>query len=159
RPLTTFLSNPGGAPVAGNTTRVLTSDMQGLSDYLKKNFNYDTGPFDNIQKLTPAKPWMLKGDYNVNNKNKVTFLYNQLDSRTDAFQAGGTSLGNLSRAANTTQFLSFANTNDEIVENLKSGVGEWNAVFGSTMTNNLLVGYTHQDESRGDKGQVPAFPF
>jgi hypothetical protein len=31
-------------------------------------------------------------------------------------------------------------------------------VFG-TMTNNLLIGLTHQDESRGDKGQVPAFPF
>ena len=27
RPLTTFTSNPGGAPVAGNTTRVLTSDL------------------------------------------------------------------------------------------------------------------------------------
>ena len=29
RPLTTFTSNPGGAPVAGNTTRVLASDMTG----------------------------------------------------------------------------------------------------------------------------------
>ena len=75
RPLTTFLSNPGGAPVTGNTTRVLTSDMQGLSDFLKKNFNYDTGPFDNIPKLTPAKPWMIKSDYNVNSANKVTFRY------------------------------------------------------------------------------------
>jgi hypothetical protein len=158
RPLTTFLSNPGGAPVAGNTTRVLTSDMQGLSDFLKKNFSYDTGPFDNIPKLTPAKPWMIKSDYNVNTANKVTFRYTQLDSSTDAFQSGGTSLGNYTRQTNTTQFLSFANTNYQIVENLKSGVGEWNSVFG-TMTNNLLVGYTHQDESRGDRGQVPPFPF
>ena len=29
RPLTTFTSNPGGAPVAGNTTRVLASDLSG----------------------------------------------------------------------------------------------------------------------------------
>jgi hypothetical protein len=159
RPLTTFLSNPGGAAVAGNTTRVLTSDMQGLSDYLKKNFSYDTGPFDNIPKLTPAKPWMIKSDYNVNSQNKVTFRYNQLASSTDAFQSGGTSLGNYTRQTNTTQFLSFANTNYQIIENLKSGVGEWNAVFSSNFTNNLLIGYTHQDESRGDKGQVPAFPF
>ena len=48
RPLTTFTSNPGGAPVAGNTTRVLASDLSALSAYLKQNFNYDTGPFDNI---------------------------------------------------------------------------------------------------------------
>ena len=159
RPLTTFMSNPGGAPVTGNTTRVLTSDMQGLSDYLQKNFNYATGPFDNIPKLTPAKPWMIKSDYNVNSQNKVTFRYNQLDSSTDALQSGGTSLGNYSRATNSTQFLSFANSNYQILENLKSGVGEWNSVFGSSLTNNLLIGYTHQDESRGDKGQNPAFPF
>jgi len=159
RPLTTFMSNPGGAPVTGNMTRVLTSDMQGLSDYLKKNFNYDTGVFDNIPKLTPAKPWMVKSDYNVNSANKVTFRYNQLDSSTDALQSGGTSLGNLSRSTTSTQFLSFANTNYQILENLKSGVGEWNSVYSSSLTNNLLVGYTHQDESRGDKGQNPAFPF
>jgi hypothetical protein len=159
RPLTTFQSNPGGAPIAGNTTRVLTSDMQGLSDFLTKNFNYDTGPFDNIPKLTPAKPWMIKSDYNVNSANKVTFRYNQLGSSTDVYQSGGTSLGNYTRQVNTPQFLSFANTNYQIVENLKSGVGEWNSVFGGNLTNNLLVGYTHQDESRGAKGQSPAFPF
>jgi len=157
RPLTTFQSNPGGVPVGGNVTRVLTSDMQGLRDYLLKNFNYDTGAFDNISRLTPGKPWMVKGDYNVNSGNKVTFRYNQLDSSTDVNQSGSASLGT-SRQTGTTQFLTFANSNYQILENLKSGVGEWNSVFGA-MTNNLLVGYTHQDESRGDKGQVPLFPF
>src|SRR5471032_1580378 len=56
RPLTTFTSNQGGATVAGNTTRVLASDLTNLSSYLSKNFSYDTGPFDNIPKVTPAKP-------------------------------------------------------------------------------------------------------
>jgi carboxypeptidase family protein len=157
RPLTTFASNPGGAPVTGNTTRVLTSDLSGLSNFLNTNFHYDTGPFDNIPKLTPAKPWMLKGDYNVNSANKVTFRYNQLNSSSDIGQSGSSSLG-ITRQTNTGQFLSFANSNYSILENLKSGVGEWNSVFGA-MTNNLLIGYTHQDESRGDKGQVPIFPF
>ena len=157
RPLTTFQSNPGGAPVGGNTTRVLTSDLTALSSFLNTNFHYDTGAFDNISRLRPGKPWMLKGDYNVNSANKVTFRYNQLDSSTDVNQSGSSSLGT-SRQTNTTQFLTFANSNYQILENLKSGVGEWNSVFGS-MTNNLLIGLTHQDESRGDKGQTPAFPF
>jgi len=157
RPLTTFQSNPGGVPANGNITRVLASDLSGLSSFLSSNFHYDTGAFDNISRLTPGKPWMLKGDYNVNSGNKVTFRYNQLDSSTDVNQSGSSSLGT-SRQTGTTQFLTFANSNYQILENLKSGVGEWNSVFG-TMTNNLLVGYTHQDESRGDKGQVPLFPF
>ena len=112
---------------------MLTSDLQRPQRLTsQKNFHYDTGPFDNIPKLTPAKPWMIKGDYNVNSANKVTFRYNQLDSNTDALQSGGTSLGNYSRATNSTQFLSFANSNYQILENLRSGVGEWNSVFGSS---------------------------
>jgi hypothetical protein len=157
RPLTTFGSNPGGAAVAGNTTRVLASDLSALSSFLQSKFSYDTGPFDNIPKITPAKPWMLKGDYNVNNANKVTFKYNQLDSSSPILQSGSSSLGT-TRATNSTQFLTFANSDYAILENLKSGVGEWNSVFGN-MTNNLLVGYTHQDESRGPQGQTPLFPF
>jgi hypothetical protein len=154
RPLTTFRSNPGGAAVTGNTTRVNNADLAALSQFLSRNFNYETGPFDDIPKNTPAKPWMLKGDYNLNSANKVTFRYNQLDSSSDVPQSGSSSLGT-SRQTNTTQFLTFANSNYRILENLKSGVGEWNSVFG-TMTNNLLVGYTKQDESRD---QISLFPF
>jgi hypothetical protein len=154
RPLTTFTSNPGGAPVTGNTTRVNASDLSALSNYLQQNFNYTTGPFDNITKKTPAKPWMIKGDYNVNSANKVTFRYNQLDSSSDVPQSGSSSLGT-SRQTGTTQFLSYANSNYSILENLRSGIGEWNSVFG-TSTNNLLIGYTKQDESRA---QISLFPF
>ena len=155
RPLTTFSSNPGGAAVAGNTTRVLASDLSGLSSFLQSKFSYDTGPFDNIQKITPAKPWLLKGDYNINNANKVTVKYNQLDSSSPIGQNGSSALGTVSRQTGTTNFLGFANSNYAILENLKSGIGEWNSVFG-TMTNNLLVGLTKQDESRAP---IQLFPF
>ena len=155
RPLTTFTSNPGGAPVAGNTTRVLASDLNTLSQFLSSRFNYDTGPFDNVPKLVPAKPWMLKGDYNLNSANKVTFRYNQLDSRSPVPQNGSSALGTLSRQTGTTNFLGFQNSNYAILENLRSGVGEWNSVFHN-FTNNLLIGYTKQDESRD---QIQLFPF
>jgi hypothetical protein len=154
RPLTTFTSNPGGAPVAGNTTRVLASDMTALSSFLLKNFSYDTGPFDNISNTTPEKPWMIKGNYNADNNNKVTFRYNQLTSSTDKNQSGSSSLGT-SRPTLSTQFLTFANSNYTMGENIKSGVGEWNAVLG-TFTNDLIIGDTFNDESRAP---VPLFPF
>jgi hypothetical protein len=158
RPLTTFTSNPGGAPVGGNTTRVLASDLTALSAFMSSKFNYDLGSFDNLTKLTPAKPWMLKGDYNVNSANKVTFRYNQLDSRSPSAQNGSSALGTVGRPTGSTNFLGFAISNYSLLENLKSGVGEWNSVFGN-MTNNLLIGYTKQDESRGPEGQTPLFPF
>jgi hypothetical protein len=158
RPLTTYTCNPGGAAVTGNMTRVLCSDLTGLQSYLKQNFNYDTGDFNNIPKNTPATPWMFKTDYNVNGSNKITFRYNQLASSSNILQSGSSSLGAWSRGTNTTQFLSFANSNYQIVENLKSAVAEWNSMFGGSYLNNLLVGYITQDESRGPQGQTPLFP-
>ena len=156
RPLTTFTSNPGGAPVGGNTTRVLrVGPRRALSSFLSTKFNYDTGPFDNITKITPAKPWMLKGDYNVNNANKVTFRYNQLDSssRRQPERIGGArhAAGRPARR----NFLTFANSNYAILENLKSGVGEWNSVFGN-MTNNLLD-RLHASRTRA-AAQIDAVP-
>ena len=158
RPLTVYRCNPGGAPVSGNMTRVLCSDLAGLQSFLQSNFKYETGAYQDIPKKTPATPWMVKADYNLNGANKITFRYNQLDSSSDINQSGSSSLGT-SRQTNTTQFLTFENSNYEILENLKSGVGEWNSLFGGKFTNNLLVGYTKQDESRGPKGQTPLSPF
>jgi hypothetical protein len=154
RPITPFRPNPGGAPVAGSTTRVLASDLTALSAYLKQNFDYDTGPFDNVPKLTPAKPWLVKVNYNVNNNNKISFRYNQLNSSTDVTHNGSGALGT-PRQTGTTNFLTFANSNYAILENIKSGVGEWTSVF-SSFTNDLIIGNTSNDESRR---QIRLFPF
>ena len=139
RPLTTFTSNPGGAPVGGNTTRVLASDLSALSSFLSTNFNYDTGPFDGITEAD-ARPSRscVKGDYNVNNANKVTFRYNQLD--LEHRRSGSPARLARRRPADqfSTNFLSYQNSNYQILENIKSGIGEWNSVIGSSMSNNLL---------------------
>ncbi|MBZ5557929.1 MAG: carboxypeptidase regulatory-like domain-containing protein, partial [Acidobacteriia bacterium] len=158
RPLTTFTSNPGGAPAIGNTTRVLASDLNTLSGFLNSKFNYDPGPFDNISKTTPGKPFLIKGDYNLNSSNKITFKYHQLNSNTPVNLSSSNSLGNSGgRPTFSSNFLNFANSNYSILENIRSGIGEWNSVLGSSMSNSLIAGYTHQDESRGDIGTL--FPF
>ncbi len=156
RPLSTFVANPGGAPATGNTTRVLASDLDALSSFLSSQFDYETGPYQGIDKKTPGKPWLIKGDYNVNASNKITVRYNQLTSSTDTNLSTSSSLG-FGRQVGTVNFLNFKGSNYTILENIKSGIGEWNAMIGSTISNNLIIGYTHQDESRGDIGKL--FPF
>ncbi len=155
RPLTNFRANQGGEPVAGGVTRVLASDLTALSQFLSSRFKYETGPFDNIDKNTPAKPFLVKLDYNLARSNKVSFRYSRLDSSTDVNLSGSSSAGN-GRGTNSTSFLNFKNSNYTILENIRSGIGEWNAVFGSSMSNSLTIGYTTNDESRGP---VQLFPF
>jgi hypothetical protein len=156
RPLNTFVANPGGAAPTGNVTRVLASDLNTLSAFLSSKFNYTTGPYQNISKNTPAKPFLVKGDYNLNAANKVTFRYNQLKSSTDVNLSNSGSLG-FGRPTFSNNFLNFQNSNYSILENIHSGIGEWNSVLGSTMSNNLIAGYTKQDESRGQLSTL--FPF
>jgi hypothetical protein len=154
-PLHTFTANTGGQPVGGSVSRVLASDLDTLSAYLKQNFSYTTGGYQNLPAETPAKRYLLRGDYNMSNSNKISFRYSQLDSSDGKILSGSTSAG-LGRTLGT-GFLPFAASNYAQLENIKSGVGEWNAVLGSSMSNSMIGGYTTNNENRTDPGKL--FPF
>ena len=156
RPLTTWHANKGGETVGGQTTRVLASDLTALSAFLQSNFKYDTGPFDDLQDRTPAKRFLIRSDYNLNNSNKVSFRYNHLNSSSDTNLSGSTSAMR-GRPSNSTSFLTYQNSNYKLLENIRSGIGEWNTVIGTTMANSLQSGYSYQDESRGYVSEL--FPF
>ena len=70
--------------------------------------------------------------------------------------SNSSSLGFGNRRSNTTG-LNFENSNYAILENIKSGVGEWNSIISSNKANQLMVGYTTNDESRPQSGKL--FPF
>ncbi|HYB97324.1 MAG TPA: carboxypeptidase regulatory-like domain-containing protein [Vicinamibacterales bacterium] len=156
RPLLTFRANNGGEPVGGNVTRVLASDLQNLSSFLKTNFNYDTGPFDPPTDNTPQKRYMLRSDLNVNNNNKFFFNYVQLDSSSDNILSGSTSAG-IGRRQVATDHMGYQNSNYQILENRKTATGELNSVLRSTMANTLRVTYSASDEGRPQSDVL--FPF
>lgn len=156
QPGTTFTANPGGAAVGGNMTRVLASDLNNLSSFLKEKFKYDTGPYQGYDHETPSKRYLAKLNYNLNNKNKITFRFSRLDSDTDVLLSNSSSLGFGGRRTNTTG-LNFQNSNYSIMENNRSYIGEWNSTIGNTSSNTLIVGYNKSDESRGYRGEI--FPM
>ena len=156
QPGTTFRANLGGETVTGGTTRVLGSDLDALSALLSQRFGYETGAYQGYDHETPATRFLVKFDYNINSTNKVTFRYNMLDSITDVLLSNSSSLGFGTRRSNTTG-LNYQNSNYQILEDIKSGIGEWNSVFGMNKANSLIVGYTTNDESRASRGTF--FPF
>lgn len=156
RPGTTYLANGGGQAVEGNTTRVLASDLDQLSQYLASNFDYETGPYQGYDFGTPAKRYLAKVDYALNDRNKISLRYNQLESSTDVLESNSSSLGNGSRRSSLNA-LNFSNSNYSILENIYSFVGEWNATVGRNSSNSLIAGYTYHNENRGMKGQF--FPL
>src|SRR5438876_3410480 len=162
QPGTTFLANDGTQTSGGNVTRVLASDLDALSTYLKSNFNYDTGPYQGYDFKIPSTRFLTRLDYNLNDRNKLSLRYNLLNSSSDILVSTSNSLGFGCRRYNppicSTLFaLNFANSNYAILENIRSIVGEWNSSISSNMSNNLIVGYTSSDESRKNNGP-PWFP-
>lgn len=150
-PGTTFLANAGGQTPAGNITRVRASSLDSLSSFLGSRFNYETGSYQGYSHQTPATRFLGKLDFNVNDRNKLSLRYNHLDSNTDVLASNSSSLG-FGRRRTSTQALNFRNTNYQILENIRSVVGEWNSIIGGNMANNLILGYTYQDESRASRG-------
>jgi hypothetical protein len=150
-PGTTFTARSAGQTAGGTVTRVLSSDLDNLSSFLAQNFGYQTGPYQGYSHTTPAEKFLLRGDYNINSTNRLSVRYISLDSSTDVLESNSSSLGFGNRRTNLFS-LNFRNSNYKILENIRSIVGEWNSAIGNGVSNNLIVGYTKQDESRESLG-------
>src|SRR6267142_3622289 len=147
-PGTTFKAWSGVASDSGpNVTRVLASDLDSLSSYLRNNFNYETGPYQGYDFKTPSTRFIARVDYNLNEHNKFSLRYNLLNSSADILISNSSSDG-LGFRRGTKQSLNFANSNYAILENIRSIVGEWNSTIGRNKSNNLIVGYNTSNESR-----------
>lgn len=154
-PATPFRANKGGEPVEGNVTRVLESDLDNLSTFLKTNFGYETGPYQGYNNETVSDKFLIKFDYNIDKNNKFSVRYNMLDSKTDVLCSNSSSLGFGNRRSNT-QALNYQNSNYIQTEKIHSVIGELNSVFGK-LSNNLIFGYTYQNEDRDSRGDF--FPL
>ena len=159
-PGTTYRANNGTAaapePSVGNVTRVLASDLNTLSTYLKTNFNYNTGPYQGYNFNVPSNRFLMRLDYNLNDQNKISLRYNVLNSSSDILISNSNSLGIGSRRSSLNS-LNFATSNYAILENIRSTVAEWNSTIGSKMSNNFTIGYTSNNENRRNISQ-PWFP-
>lgn len=157
-PATTFRANAGGEAVEGSTTRVLASDLEQFSSFLRNNFGWESGPYQGFDSKVPVTRFIGKLDFNLDERNKFSLRYNLLNSSTDQLISNSSSLGRLGNRRTNLNAMSFENSGYEQLENIRNVVGEWNAVIGRNMANNLIIGYAKHDESRGYKSDI-LFPL
>ena len=95
---------------------------------LSSKFNYQTGPFDGITKETPGKPFLVKGDYNINSNNKCQLPVQpaQLEHRRVPLQLVVARVRPADLQHELPELPGLRTTT--ILENIKSGIGEWNSV-------------------------------
>lgn len=138
-----FIANNGDGTIGINESRVLASDLQNVSAALAK-LGYATGAYEGFSHNSNSTKGIVKIDWNVNDKNKLAFIYNFLDASKDK-PAHPTALG--FRGPNAS-ILQFQNSGYEINNKLNSFLLELNSTINNNTSNKLQAGYTDFNDFR-----------
>ena len=121
-----------------NTSRVLESDLQVVSNILKTRFGYETGPYQGFTHNQRNYKWLAKFDWNISSVHKLSFTYNGLDATKDK-PAHPSAIG---RRGPDYYTLQFQNSGYEIENKLHSLGAELRSNFKSGNANKLRIVYT-----------------
>ncbi|NJN34519.1 MAG: hypothetical protein HC817_09960 [Saprospiraceae bacterium] len=117
----------------GIPTRVLRNDLTSLSSFMKSNFQYETGAFENFDYLTNSDKFLIRLDYNINDYNKFNIRYSHHNSISDAPISNSAQLGNGNRANQGAGVsVAYENAGYQLQDNTRSIVAELNSTFGSS---------------------------
>jgi hypothetical protein len=127
-----------------NTSRVLESDLQAVSNVLRTKYGYETGPYQNFTLDQTNYKWLAKLDWNISSVHKLSFTYNGLDAHKDK-PAHPSAIGRRGPDFTTLQF---RNSGYEIVNKLNSFGSELKSNFKGGNANKLRIVYTTFRDNR-----------
>jgi hypothetical protein len=121
-----------------NVTSVNESDIQAVQSHLRDYWGYEPGEYQGYNHELQNHKFLVKFDYNINQKNKLSLRYNMLDAWKDILPHPEAVIGR----GPTSFRLPFENSSYRIFNKIHSVVAELNSILSSKVSNNLLVGYT-----------------
>ncbi|MDB5206057.1 MAG: TonB-dependent receptor [Flavisolibacter sp.] len=156
-----FAASPG-APFgsATNIARPTGPELNAISDYLLKTYEYETGPYQGYDFPSNKEKLLARIDWNISSKHRFNVRYSQVESKTPSFvstSTGSTGITGLTGNRQDINSLHFANSNYYQEANFYSLAAELNSTFGKGLTNIFRASYTNQNDPRSTDGKV--FPF
>lgn len=116
------------------------ADLQGLSDFLQSNYNYDPGTFGDVSDELNGLKFFAKLDFNLNENNRLTLRHNYTNAE------------NINRNASNPRQINFSNNGAFFPSVTNSTALELNSRFGNKASNNLIIGYTSVRDDRDPIG-------
>ncbi|HEY4206813.1 MAG TPA: carboxypeptidase regulatory-like domain-containing protein, partial [Puia sp.] len=158
---------PAGGSGNGIQSNVSIDSLSKLSSYLKSQYNFDPGAYDNFPVFDGKNHKLLgKIDFNISATHKLTVKYSDYKA-TNYFvisQSGGINGANGGAGVATkyvprfgTQAMSFNNVNYSQEDKVKTASVELNSNFRGKFANQFIATYTKITTFKGHDG--PTFPF
>ncbi|MBO9681614.1 MAG: TonB-dependent receptor [Flavisolibacter sp.] len=160
RPGQIWLANSPETASNPLVTPVLKSDLDKLSEFLRSEYEYETGPYQGYNFGIDNYKVLGRIDWNITEKHRLTLRYTQSKTEDDEMvntssrPTGATAFGN-GRRGGKTGGLAYANTNFKNSTEVKSGVAELNSTINSKVSNQLLASYTDNRPTRVPPSIVP----
>lgn len=138
--------NQGGV----NVSEASASELDSLAAFLKAQYGYDPGPYQDYNLLIHSDKITARIDWNLTEKSKFNIKYNFLNSYQDVPPSNSGSIGGSRQPSNTA--LPFAASNYRIHNNMNSFIAELNTNISSTLSNNATIGYSALRDYRESTG-------
>lgn len=133
-PISNYILGDGSGK--GNISSVPASTADQLRDFLVSNYNYNPGSYQNVDKETKSTKFLVKIDWNINDNNKFTVRYNQLNAK---------SLGGTMSTATAAKFSDLLYWRNNDIYNI---TGELNSKLSQSLNNKVFISYNSMPDYR-----------
>ena len=156
-PATAWSADNGSNTGQPNVSRVKTTELDALATYLRTNFGYDPGVYQNYSFITKSYKTLAKIDWNINPKNKFSVRFNSLRAYRDIGASSSALVGSGQSRASNQNSMNFSNNNYEINNDIYSIIGQLNTRISNKVSNEITFGWTANRDYRKVKGSL--FPL
>ncbi|MEP6951584.1 MAG: carboxypeptidase regulatory-like domain-containing protein [Ginsengibacter sp.] len=162
---------PTGSSASGTLSAAPKDSLDKFASVLKSKYNYDPGGYDNRPNyVTKNRKLLGKIDWNISNKHKLVLKYSDFKG-SDQSPLNGSSVPNsgaggftirgitgsqsrLPNNRNSNQSIGFSNSDYGTDHVVQSATLELNSNFNSRISNQLLLAYTHINDTRNSPGGI-----
>ncbi len=116
------------------------AQLNELSTYIQNRYNYDIGGFTNNIATLESEKFLLKFDWNINSKHKLTARHSYVKAE------------NLEARGSDSDGIGFLNGSEFFVSTTNSSALELNSLIGNDMSNRLIIGTTIVRDDRDPFG-------
>ena len=150
-------SEDGVADTDRMISRVTTADAETMRNFLKDNYGYDPGSYNNYNKDNGTLKFLARIDWNISQKHKLAVRYNYTNSNLWKVPSTSRDVSTLSNNMVSEDGLVFSNSLYNQMNKIWTVSADLNSRLTDNLSNQLLVTYSDIQDVRGNDGGF--FPF